>query len=96
MPAKHRSASSALISAVLPLRLSWPVNIGMHHPHMSGQCVIARESLLFRTQMTSHLLFPCIVDGVFVSGKIVRPRKDGIAWLARTGVDALAFVWTSL
>jgi len=57
------------------LLLTNPVNFGMNHTHMSGKCIVARESLLLSTQMAAHLLFATVVDSIFMASKIVRARK---------------------
>lgn len=59
---------------------------------MAGQRIVARECLLLDTQCAANLLFARVVNRVFVSGKIVGTREDGVAGLARSGVDALALV----
>jgi len=70
--------------------------LGMHHTQMSCQCVVPAECLFLGAQRTVHLLLPGIVDGVLVPGQIVRSREDGVARLARRGVDSLALVWPRL
>lgn len=56
--------------------LARPVDFGVHHSHMPGQCIIARESLFFGAQMTADLLLAGIVDRVFVPCQIVGSRED--------------------
>lgn len=51
--------------------LAWPVNFGVHYPHVPCQGIIARESLFLGAQMTADLLLAGIVDRVFVPRKIV-------------------------
>lgn len=46
--------------------------------------------------MTPHLLLPRIVYGIFMSRKIVGPREDRIARLARRRIDALTLVRSRL
>lgn len=67
----QRGEGCALL-APSALLLAWPVNFGVHYPHVPCQGIIARESLLFGAQMTADLLLPGIVDRVFVPRKIVR------------------------
>ena len=76
--------------------LARPIHFGVHHTHVSGQCIIATEGLLLSAEMASHLLLARIVDRIFMSGKIVGPREDRIAWLASRRVDPLTLVRTSL
>lgn len=54
----------------------------MYHPHVSRQRIIPGERLLFRAQMTPHLLFSRVVNGIFVPRQIVRSREDGVARFA--------------
>ena len=76
--------------------LARPVDFGVHHSHMPGQCIIARESLFFGAQMTADLLLAGIVDRVFVPCQIVGSREDRIAWLSCRRIDPFALVWASL
>jgi hypothetical protein len=46
--------------------------------------------------MTPNFLLPRVVNGVLVTCKVIRPRKDGIARFARAWVYALTFVGTCL
>ena len=46
--------------------------------------------------MTPNFLLPRVVNGVLVTRKVIRPRKDGIARLAGAWVYALTFVRTGL
>ena len=59
---------------------------------MPGERIIPGKCLLLRAQVTPYLDLASVVNGVFVSGEIVGAREDGVAWLAGTGIDALAFV----
>ncbi len=43
----------------------------MHDSHMSCQCIVPAENLLFRAQVAAYLLFAIVVDRVFVSCEIV-------------------------
>ena len=54
----------------------------MHHPHVSGQRIIARDNLLLRAKKTSYFLLACIVTRILKTCKIVRPGEDRIARLA--------------
>lgn len=65
----------------------------MHDAHVSCQCIVPAECLLFRAQMAAYLLFAVIVDRVFVSRKVVAAAEVGIARLAGLGIDLLALVW---
>lgn len=73
-----------------------PINIRMHHPHVAGQGIIPRERFFLSTQMTANLLLARIMDGVLMTGEVVRAREDGIARFARGRVGAFAFVRTGL
>jgi hypothetical protein len=57
--------------------------IGMADPEMSRERIIPGEGLLFGAQMTAHFLLSRVVDRVFMSSEIIRPREDGVARLAR-------------
>jgi len=46
--------------------------------------------------MTTDLHFEAVVDGVLVSGEIIRPREDRVARLARAGIDPIASMWSGL
>lgn len=59
---------------------------------VSGECVISAKRLLVVADFAPHLLALGVVNGVFVTSKIVRPRKDGVARLASCGIDAGALV----
>lgn len=63
---------------------------GVHHSHMPCECIVAAEGLLFLANWTMHFLLPGIVDGVLVPSEIVRPRENGVAGLARGGVNPFA------
>lgn len=76
--------------------LAGKVDLGMYDAHMSSEGIVPAERLLFGTQVTSHLLLARIVNGVLVSCEVVRSREDGVARLARRGIDALAFVGSRL
>lgn len=64
----------------------------MAHTEMSGESIVPAECLLLGTQMTSHLLFSCIVNCVFMSCEIVGPRENGVAGFASGGVNPFALV----
>jgi len=68
----------------------------MNNPHMSGQRVVPAECLLLGTKMTADFLLAPIVYRIFMPGKIIRPRENGIARLAGRWVDAVAFVRSGL
>lgn len=76
----------------LPCKL----NIRMHHPHVTCQRIITRKGLFLRAKMTPDFHLPVVVNRVFVACQIVRSGEDRVARLARAGIDALAFVRTSL
>ena len=76
--------------------LARPVHFGVHHTHVSGQCIIATEGLFLSAEMASHLLLARIVDRILVPSKIVGSGEDRIARLACSRVDPLTLVGTSL
>lgn len=80
----------------LALLFARPTNLGMDNPHMPRKCVIAGKGFLLRAQMAADLLFSRIVDRIFMPRKIIWPRENGVARLARRRIDALAFVRTRL
>jgi len=76
--------------------LARELNIRVTDSVVSGQCIGATECLLFGTQIAVHLLLLGVVDGILVPCQVVRPRKDGIARLARAWVDAVTAVGSGL
>jgi len=64
----------------------------MDNSQVSGECIVSAECFLFRTDGTVNLLLTGVVDRVFVPGEIVRPGKDGVAWLSGRRVDSFALV----
>ena len=70
--------------------------IRVHHPQMSGESIVPAERLLLGAQRTVHLLLAGVVNRVLVPRQIVRPREDGVARLARRGIDALALCQVSI
>lgn len=65
----------------------------MHHAHVSCQCIVPAECLLFRAQMAAHLLLAIVVDRVLVSREIVAAAELCVARLAGLGIDLVALVW---
>lgn len=65
----------------------------MHHAHVSCQCIVPAKRLLFRAQMTAHLLLSIVVDRVFVSREIVAAAELCVARLAGLGINLVALVW---
>lgn len=63
---------------------------------MSCEGVIPGKSLLFAAHRTANLLLAAIVDGILMTGQVVRPREYRVAWLACGRVDSSALVWSSL
>ena len=76
--------------------LSRPIDFGVNHSHMPGQCIVAREGFLLGAQMTADLLLTSIVDRIFMSRQIIGPRKHGVARLPRRWVDPFTLVGSSL
>lgn len=72
--------------------LAGEVNFRVDNPHVSGESVVAREGLLFHTESTSRLHFSRVVNGILMSGQVVRSREDRVARLSSGRVDAIAFV----
>jgi hypothetical protein len=64
--------------------------------HVTCQCVIAREGLLFDAQCAADLLLAPVMNRVLVPSEVIRPREDGVARLPGSGVDALTLVWACL
>ena len=65
----------------------------MHDAHVSCQCIVPAECLLFRAQVAAHLLLAVVVDRVFVSREIVAAAEFRVARFAGLGIDLLALVW---
>ena len=74
-------------------RLSWKVHIWVHDAHMSRQCIVPAECLLFCAQMAAHLLLAIVMDRVFVSREIVAAAEGGVARFTGLGIDFLALMW---
>jgi len=74
--APPRKSTMTLLSSSLVL--SGEVESGMDDTHMPRQGIVAREGLFLSAYCTADLLLASVVDGVFVSGKVVWPREDGI------------------
>jgi hypothetical protein len=72
--------------------LAREVHLRMHDTHVSRQSIVARECLLFDAKRATDFLLASVVDGVLVTGEIIRTREDRIARLAGCGVDALTLV----
>jgi len=64
----------------------------MAHSKVACEGIVPAEGLLLCTQVTAHLLLARVVDGILMAREVVRSREDGVAGLARRGVDALALV----
>lgn len=82
--------------AASALLLAWPVNFGVHNPHVPCQGIIAREGLFLGAQMTADLFLAGIVDRVFVPRKIVRSGENRVAGLPCRRICPLTLVGTSL
>lgn len=65
----------------------------MHDTHVSGQCIVSAECLLFRAQMAAYLLLAVVVDRVFVAREIVAAAEICVTRLAGLGIDLFALVW---
>jgi len=76
--------------------LTGEINFRVYNAHMPRQRIVTAERLLLDTKRTTDFLLAYVVNCIFMSGEVVRPGEDGVAGLARGGVDALAFVWTRL
>ncbi len=68
------------------------LNLGMHHPHVSCQRIIARERLLLATHGTSDFLLAVVVNRFLVTRQIIRTGEDRVARLVCRWVDPRAFV----
>lgn len=80
-----------------PLRVfARPVNLRVHNPHMSRECIVAGEGFFFGTQVTPHFLFFGVMDRIFVPSQVVWPREDRVAGFACGGIDSLTFVRAGL
>jgi len=64
----------------------------MTNTEVSGESIISAEGLFFGTQVTTNLLLSCIVDCIFMSCEIVRPREDCVAGFASGGIDPFALM----
>lgn len=73
-----------------------PIHFGVHNTHVSGKRIIAAKCLLLGTEMTPHFLLACVVDGIFMTGQIIRPGENRVAGLPSRRVDSLTAVGTSL
>jgi hypothetical protein len=50
---------------------------------MPRKCIIPAKCFFFSADGTVYLLLTRVVDRVLVAREVVRPRKDGVAWLSR-------------
>jgi len=64
----------------------------MTNTEVPGESIVSTEGFLLCTQMTADFLLPRIVNCIFVSCEIVRPRENGVAGFASGGVNSFAFV----
>jgi len=76
--------------------LAGEIDFRMHDAHVSGERVIPGEGLVLDTKRTANLLLAGIVNGVFMTGQVVRSRENGVARLSSCWIDALTFVGTGL
>jgi len=72
--------------------LAREVHLRMHDTHVSRQSIVAREGLLLYAERAANFLFAGIVNGVLVTGEIIRTREDRITRLAGCRVDTLTLV----
>lgn len=76
--------------------LAWELLIRVAHAVVSRECIGTAECLLLGTDIAADFLLASIVNGIFVSCKIVRSREDSVARLSGTRVYTVAFVRSSL
>jgi hypothetical protein len=76
--------------------LTVEVNLRMNDPHVTGEGICTRESLLLATVLTANLLLLAVVDSIFVTSKIVRSAEDAVTRLAGRWVGTCALVRTLL
>lgn len=76
--------------------LAGKLNIGVAHAVMSSKGISAAKRLLISAQVAANLLLACVVNRVFVPGKVVGSREDSVAGLSSAGVDTIAAVRPSL
>ena len=72
------------------------LHLRMTHTKVPGESVGATERLVVGAEVTTHLLLPCIVYCVFMTGEVVRSREDGVARFPGARIDAVALVRPSL
>jgi hypothetical protein len=89
---RSRSISDVVVPSSFAM-LARKVNLGMDDAHVAGQSIIAREGLFLNAQCTANFLLAHVVNRVFVSGEIVRPREHDVSWLAGGRIPPLALVW---
>jgi len=61
-----------------------------------GKGIAARESFLFLAKCASDLLLANVVDGILMSGEVIRSREYCSARFSSSRVDPVASVWTCL
>lgn len=91
-PLSQPSSSPRSVSSVSSPTLRQLDVVWMAHSEVSGERIVPRKRLLLGAQVAAHFLLACVVDRVFVSCEIVRPREDGVTRLARRRIYSLAFV----
>lgn len=90
-PPSEKTAGSLGVAAAPPL-LARELDFRMANAVVPSERIRPAEGLLVRAKIAANLLLPRVVDGVFVSRKIVGPREYCVAWLPGAGVDPVAFV----
>jgi len=96
VPGTDSASSHSIVVTSAPAMLTGEINFRVYNAHMPRQRIVTAERLLLDTKRTTDFLLAYVVNCIFMSGEVVRPGEDGVAGLARGGVDALAFVWTRL
>jgi len=92
-----RGSSQTLLlvtsSSPMPAR---ELDLRMAHTVVTSESVGATKCLLVGAKIAAHLLLPCVVDSVLVTGEVVRSGEDSIARFSGAWIDAVAPVWPSL
>lgn len=63
--------------------LAVEIDLGVDHPHVTGEGICTREGLLLATVLTANLLLLAVVNSILVTSKIIRSAEDAVTRLAR-------------
>jgi len=72
------------------------LNLRVTHTIVPRESIGAAERLLVGAEIATHLLLPCIVYSILVTGEVVGSREDSTAWFPGAWIDAIALVGAGL